>query len=115
LENFVMRYVPSLPPIPSPVEGEEHGPVLAIRPVRPVAPRTRVPRVIQYFKRGTLFGKAVGGAVSSRQEKREVETRRKWCRRLAHGQFLLDTRSSEDRRRNKRRVGDPSDEVDEDI
>ena len=101
-----MRYVPALPPIPSPVEGEEPGPVRAIRPARPVEPRTRVPRVIQHFRPGARVDEVAGRPTVEWVEKRATNDRRGLCRRLQHEPPFLDTRSDVERRKNKRRDGD---------
>lgn len=111
-----MRYVPSLPPLPSPVEGEEPGPVRAVRPVRPVEPRTRVPRVIQRFipKARTEEGEeGASGPTVVRLEKRATSDRREWCRRLQRGQPFLNTRSTVERRKKKRRDSDVATTLDE--
>ncbi|HUX63063.1 hypothetical protein [Sulfuricella sp.] len=101
-----MRYVPSLPPLPSVKEEEGPRPIRAIRPVRPVEPRTRAPRVIQHFGPKARAEEAASGPTAVRQEKRTKSDRREWCRRLQHGHPFLDTRSAVERRKNKRRGSD---------
>ncbi|BAN36118.1 hypothetical protein SCD_n02310 [Sulfuricella denitrificans skB26] len=101
-----MRYVDSLPSSPSPVEAEEPAPVNAIRPARPVEPRTRVPRVIQRFGSKAGAEKGTGGTKAVRLEKRTASDRRGLCRRLQHGQAFLDTRTAEERRKQARRDND---------
>lgn len=110
-----MRYVPSLPPLPSPGEGEEPRPARAIRSVRPVEPRTRVPRVIQRFGPKARAEAVAGGPMAVRLEKRTASDRREWCRRLQHGHPFLDTRDAVERRKNKRRDSDIVTTLDEEI
>jgi len=102
----MMRFVPSLPPLPSPVEGEEPRPVRAIRPVRPVGPRTRVTRVIQYFGQKVRVEEGAGGPTAVRLEQRTTRDRRGLCRRLQHGDPFLNTRSDVERRMKGRRDSD---------
>ena len=101
-----MRFVPSLPPLPSSVEGEEPEPVRAIQPVRPVEPRTRVPQVIQRFGPRAKMEEGASGPTVVRLELRTKSDRREWCRRLQHGHPFLDTRSDLERRKNRRRDSD---------
>lgn len=111
-----MRYTPSLPLPPSPVEGEEPLPVRAIRPARPVAPRTLVPRVVQHFgTKAGVEGGAGGGPKAVRLVERASGDRREVCRRLQHGQSFLDTRSGEERRKHKRRDRDIVTSLDEEV
>lgn len=107
-----MRFVPSPPPPVAPVESEEPQPLKAVRPVRRVEPRTRVPQVIQRFRRKEKPVEAAGGAASFR-EKRLGEDRRKWCRRLQRDNPLLNTRCGEERRKKIRRSGDVATTLDE--
>ncbi|WP_059424169.1 hypothetical protein [Sulfuricella sp. T08] len=108
-----MRFVPSLPPLPSPVEEEEPKPLRAIRPVRPVEPRARAPRVIQYFGPKARAEKGAGGPTAVRPDERTTIDRRELCRRLQHGQAFLNTRSAEDRRKHARRDSDIATTLDE--
>ncbi len=101
-----MRFVPSLPPIPAPVEGEEPAPVRTVRPVKPVEPRTRVPRVIQHFGPKAEVGERGRGPKAVRLEERTTSDRRELCRRLQRGQPFLDTRSAMERRKHARRDND---------
>lgn len=101
-----MRYVPSLPPLPSPVEEEEPKPLRAIRPVRPVEPRTLVPQVIQRFGPKARAEEGAGGPTAVQVEQRTKSDRRELCRRLQHGDPFLNTRSTLDRRKKKRRDSD---------
>ncbi|MDP2879621.1 MAG: hypothetical protein Q8N74_08890 [Sulfuricella sp.] len=101
-----MRYVPSLPPLPSVKEEEAPRPLTAVRPVRPVEPRTRVPRVIQHFRPKARAGEVDGGPTAVRLEQRTTSDRREWCRRLQHGHPFLNTRSAVERRKKKRRDRD---------
>lgn len=101
-----MRYVPSRPPLPS-VEGEEGPrPLRAVRSVRPVEPRTRVPRVIQSLGAKAKAEEVAGGPTAVRLERRTTSDRRELCRRLQHEHPFLDTRSTVERRKNKRRDND---------
>ncbi|PIQ14026.1 MAG: hypothetical protein COZ23_00335 [Hydrogenophilales bacterium CG_4_10_14_3_um_filter_58_23] len=101
-----MRYVPSLPPLPSVKEEDEPHPLRAVQPVRPTEHRTRVPRVIQRFGPKAGAEEVAGGPVAVRLEKRATSDRRDWCRRLKRGQPFLDTRSAVERRKKKRRDSD---------
>ena len=58
-----MRYVSSLPPSPVIPEEEEPTPTRAIRLVKPVEPRSRMPQVIQHFNRNQVRpgGEAASG------------------------------------------------------
>ncbi|MDP2154891.1 MAG: hypothetical protein Q8J61_02730, partial [Sulfuricella sp.] len=105
-EDFVMRYVPSLPPPTAPVESEEPRPLRAVRPMRRVEPRTRVPRVIQHFGPKARAEEVAGGPTAVRPEQRTTSDRREWCRRLQHGHPFLNTRSAVERRKKKRRDSD---------
>jgi len=110
-----MRFVPSLPPTPSVGEEEAPRPVSGVRQVRPVEPRTRVPRVIQRFGPQARVEGARGGVTVVRQEKRTKSDRRELCRRLQHGQPFLDTRDAVERRKNKRRDDDILTTLDEEV
>ncbi|MHB1590510.1 MAG: hypothetical protein ACYCTW_03110 [Sulfuricella sp.] len=101
-----MRYVPSLPPLPSVKEEDEPRPLRAILPARPVAPRTRVPRVIQRFGPKARAEEVAGRPTAVRLEQRTTSDRRELCRRLQHGHPFLNTRSAVERRKNKRRDSD---------
>lgn len=102
----MMRYAPSLPPLPSPVEREELEPVRTVQPIRPVEPRTRVPRVIQRFGPKAEAEGGAGGPTVVRVDERTAGDRRQVCRRLQHGEPFLNTRSAVERRKNKRRDKD---------
>lgn len=110
-----MRYVPSLPPLPSVKEKEEEGPhpLIAVRPAKPVEPRTRVPQVIQPFRPKARAEEAVGGPTAVRVERRVASDRREESRRQQRGQPFLDTRSKVERRRQRRRSGDVATTLDE--
>jgi hypothetical protein len=101
-----MRYVPSLPPLPSVKEEEGARPIRAVRPVRPVEPRTRVPQVIQHFRPKKRVEEAVSELAAVQPEKRAKSDRRELCRRLQHGQPFLNTRSDVERRKRRRRDSD---------
>jgi hypothetical protein len=101
-----MRYVPSLPPLPSVKEEEAPRPLRAVQPVRPVSPRTRAPRVIQHFRPKEMVEGAASGPAAVQRERRTKSDRRELCRRLQHGQSFLDTRSDVERRKKKRRDSD---------
>jgi len=101
-----MRFVPSLPPPPSVKEEEEPRPLRAVRSVRPVEPRTRVPRVIQRFGPKARAEEMASGPKAVRLEQRTTSDRREWCRRLQHGDPFLNTRSAVERRKKKRRDND---------
>jgi len=109
-----MRYVPSLPPLPSVKEEEAPRPLRAVRPVRPVEPRTRVPQVIQNFRRKLNPGEAPTGSEAAAEEKRSGFDRRRSCRRLLRESAVLDTRG-EKRRKAVRRRGEIATTVDEEI
>lgn len=100
-----MRFVYSIPPVISPVEEGEPWHIRAVRPVRPVEPRNRVPLVIQHFGRKVKAEEAPSGPALVRLEKRGGD-RREWCRRLQRDNALLNTRSGVERRKNKRRSND---------
>lgn len=108
-----MRYVPSLPPTPSVAEGEEPRRIHAVRPVRRVEPRSRVPLVIQHFRGIVKAEEAEAGPTPVRVEKRRPIVRRELCRRLQHIHPFLDTRSHVERRRRKRRRSDLTTTLDE--
>lgn len=108
-----MRFVTSLPPLPPPVEEEEPGPVRAVRPVRPVEPRTLVPLVTQRFGPKARAEEVAGGPTAVRPEQRTKSDRRELCRRLQHESPFLDTRSTLERRKNKRRDRDVVTTLDE--
>jgi hypothetical protein len=101
-----MRYVPSLPPLPSVKEEEGARPIRAVRPVRPVEPRTRVPQVIQHFRPKKRAEEAASELAAVQPEKRAKSDRRELCRRLQHGQPFLNTRSDVERRKKRRRDSD---------
>lgn len=101
-----MRYVPSLPPLPSVKEEEGPRPIRAVRPVRPVEPRTRVPRVIQRFGSKARAEEVAGEPTVVQLVQRSKSDRRALCRRLQHGHPFLNTRSAVERRKNKRRDSD---------
>ncbi|MDD5242268.1 MAG: hypothetical protein PHG47_11205 [Sulfuricella sp.] len=107
-----MRFVPSLPPVTAPVEEEKPRAIRAIRPVRRVEARMRVPVVVQNFRRKVRPEEETAGEPVA-QEKRTAVDRRKWCRRLLHGSSVLDTRSGEDRRKKRGRSGDIATTLDE--
>ena len=108
-----MRYAPGLPPLTSVKEEEEPHPLRAIRSVRPVEPRTRVPQVIQHFRpKAKIEGLRVGSRLA-RLEKRTLDYRREFCRRLQRGHAFLDTRSDEERRKTQRRESDIATTLDE--
>lgn len=101
-----MRFVSSLPPPPSVKEEDEPHPSGAVRRLRPVDERTRVPRAIQRSEPRTG---AEGGGVeitAVRLDTRSTGDRRELCRRLQHGHPFLDTRNAIDRRKKSRRDGD---------
>jgi hypothetical protein len=89
--------------------------VRAVKPVRRVEPRTRVPRVIQHFKRKA--GKPDEAAEETalpHPEQRSGRDRREVCRRLQRGaQPFLDTRSGVERRKKQRRSSDVATTLDE--
>lgn len=101
----MMRYAPSLPPLPSVKEEEGARPIRAVRTVRPVEPRTRVPQVIQHF-RPKARAEAASELAAVRPEMRAKSDRRELCRRLQHGQPFLNTRSDVERRKRRRRDSD---------
>ncbi len=108
-----MRYVPSLPPLPSVKEDEAPRPLRAVRPVRPVGPRTREHGMIQYFRPKARAGEVAGGPTVVRLEQRTKSDRREWCRRLQHGHPFLNTRSAVERRKKKGRDSDIATTLDE--
>ena len=110
-----MRYVPSLPPLPSVKEDDAPRPLGAVRPVRPVEPRTGVPQGIQHFGQKASAGVAAGGPAAVRPEKRTTGDRREGGRRQQRGQPFLDTRSGVERRRKKRRDNDIVTALDEEV
>jgi hypothetical protein len=109
-----MRFVPSLPPLPSVKEEEGPHPLRAVGPVRRVEPRTRVPRVIQRFKRKAKKSGEADEAAALHPEQRSQRDRREFCRRLQRSnQPFLDTRSGVERRKKQRRSGDVATTLDE--
>lgn len=108
-----MRFVPSTPPITAPAEGEQPRPLRAVRPVRRVEPRMRVPLVFQRFTRKAEPAMAEAGAVPV--ERRKGTDRRKWCRRLKRVRYLLNTRCDVERRKEARRRKDPAVTLDEEV
>lgn len=108
-----MRYAPGLPPLTSVKEEDEPHPLRAIRPVRPVESRTRVPQVIQRFGSKTRAGESGRSPAVVRREQRTASDRREECRRVQHGQAFLDTRIDVDRRNKKRRDHDVVTTLDE--
>lgn len=110
-----MRYVSSLPPPPAPAEEEEPRPLRAIRPVRPVGPRTLVPRVIQHFGQKLSAEKGGSRPKAVTLDKRTTSDRRELCRRLQRGDPFLNTRSTVERRKTKRRDNDIVTTLDEEV
>jgi hypothetical protein len=98
----------TMPPATAPVDATELSQPTAVRAVRRVGEGTRAALV------------QVGGgpvpAVTEREERpRELEDRRKMCRRIYHVPVLLDTRSGEERRRSERRELDEVTHIDQEI
>jgi hypothetical protein len=96
-------------------EEEAPRPVSGIQPIRPVGPRTRVPRVIQYFEPKARADEVAGEPSELRLDTRTTSDRREWCRRLQHGNPFLDTRSAVERRKKKRRDDDILTTLDEEV
>lgn len=110
-----MRYIPSLPPLPSVKEEDAPRPLGAVRPVKPVGPHGRVLQGIQNFGPKASAGAAAGGPAAVRLEKRTTGDRREGSRRQQRGQSFLDTRSGVERRRKKRRDNDIVTALDEEV
>lgn len=108
-----MRFAPTIPPVTAPAEEEQPRPLRAVRPVRRVEPRMRVPLVFQRFARKAEPALAETGAVPI--ERRRGPDRRKWCRRLKRVRYLLNTRCGVERRKEARRGREPAATLDEEV
>ena len=105
-----MKYVPSLPPVSGLAERDEPLALTRARRVKPVQPRTLPPLVMQAQKQ-------VAPEPLQKVEKRESvqESRRKYCRRVAHQTMLEELRSGIERRRNRQRGDDDAEHIDEEV
>ena len=110
-----MRYLPSLPPLPSVTDSEGPRPVRAARPASRVEPHTLVSQVPQRFRRKGQPAETGGGRAAPLPEKRRENDRRQGPRRQQQGRPFLDTRNGVDRRTKKRRDDDSATSVNERI
>ena len=108
-----MRFVPTSPPTTIPPEGDQPGALRPVRPTQRVQPRMRVPLVFPRFAR--KVEPVTEQAESVPVDRRGSVNRRKWCRRTRHNDYLLNTRSGEDRRKKIRRRGETAATLDEEV
>lgn len=104
-----MKFVPSLPPLgpPAAIDRMPVSGVAAIKPTRPVQPRTLIPLVTpQHDPNEPLRGDEY------RHDPLLHGDRRTYCRRCLHIPVLVDLRSGIERRHNNRREGDPTEHID---
>lgn len=103
-----MRYTSSLPPLAGVPDTGEVKELRHVQAVRPVSARLFPERVTErYPHREAVAEEAL------QEEKRSDEERRLFCRRIEPAKPLLETRSSFERRRKNRRLGDIATAVDE--
>lgn len=108
-----MRYVPSLPPLTGVPESGAVKELQHAQPVRPVRERLFPARIAEHYPpRETATRPA---AAPETGEKRKGKERRRYCRRIASVEPLLETRSDIERRKSNRRRGDLATSVDEEV
>jgi hypothetical protein len=105
-----MRYVSSIPPMPSSPDTRLVVGLTAINVVRPV--RARDPELPQAGQ-NTLRHDEIHSTNQQGQDNVPFEERRKLCRRVSHQHVLVELRSGVDRRKHNLRGEGPAEHIDE--
>ena len=108
-----MKYVPSLPPpATAPTDSLGAKALTRVRPVKPVQSRTLPPLIT----RRRQYPEAPPDTIPH-DERRHAEPlpgeRRKYCRRINHQPITEELRSAMERRRQKQRISDSTEHIDE--
>ena len=108
-----MKYVPSLPPVPT---GERDAldvyAMARVKAAKPVQARSLPPLVTLPHARPET-SPYLDEPVERRYDRHLQGERRVYCRRVEHLPVLVELRSGLDRRHHKRRQGDTTEHVDE--
>jgi hypothetical protein len=109
-----MKFVPNLPPVTAATKDElEVDALAAVKPAKPVQPRTLPPLIVQPRTRHQALPDITG-----QQNPHDVRVhgeRRIYCRRIEHLPVMADLRSGSDRRRHNQRGDDMTEHVDEEV
>lgn len=107
-----MKIVPSdTPPVSVARDELQVRALTAVKPVKPVQPRTLVPLVVQPHGAAHEYVEAAGQP-DKRHDVALHGERRTYCRRVQHLPILLELRSGLDRRRHSQRGDDMHEHVD---
>lgn len=106
-----MRYVSSIPPLPTSPNTRQVNALSAIHAVKAVLPPERA---VPYVELHTAYQESAVPVIEQPQQRDiPTEDRRKYCRRVSHLPVLEELRSGIDRRHHNVRDGDVVEHIDE--
>jgi len=105
-----MRFVPSIPSVPTSPDTRHVMGLAATHAVKPIHPSEQT---VPHIERHAPHQAAVHGLESLQHREMPMEDRRKACRRISHYPVLIELRSGIDRRHHTLRESDVVEHIDE--